>query len=85
MTMQQRRRDTSKNLTIASLGLFLLAWTCSANNNNLRSRNLIIGGSSARPNRFPYYVALKDINREIQCGGTLIAPDIVLTAAHCRK
>ena len=49
------------------------------------SRNLIIGGGTAEENRFPYYVALKDNNRDIQCGGTLIAPDIVLTAAHCRK
>lgn len=52
---------------------------------SLRGRNLIIGGGTASPDRFPYYVALKDFNKEIQCGGTLIAPDIVLTAAHCRK
>ncbi|KAG7371459.1 peptidase S1 and S6 chymotrypsin/Hap family protein [Nitzschia inconspicua] len=33
--------------------------------------------------RFPYFVTLRnDLDQHI-CGGTLIAPDIVLTAAHC--
>jgi len=79
------KHDNTSGIQMALLGLLLLAWPCSAAEGSLRSRNLIIGGSSARPNRFPYYVALKDYNREIQCGGTLIAPDIVLTAAHCRN
>jgi len=37
----------------------------------------IIGGDDISPGDFPYYV---DMNG---CGGSLIAPDIVLTAAHC--
>jgi len=49
-----------------------------------QQRNLIIGGYQAKEGRFPYYVALLDPNDELQCGGTLIAPDIVLTAAHCK-
>lgn len=76
----------------AWLGLLLLAASIGIseaakenNHKSLRSRNLIIGGGTAPDNRFPYYVALKDKNKEIQCGGTLIAPDIVLTAAHCRN
>lgn len=55
--------------------------------NNLRSssRNLVIGGHDATPNRYPYYVALQTAENKTECGGTLIAPDVVLTAAHCAK
>lgn len=86
MTIQQQSQQQQQRKTLAAcLGMLLLVGTCFAENPGLRSRNLIIGGTSARPNRFPYYVALKDANKEVQCGGTLIAPDIVLTAAHCRN
>jgi hypothetical protein len=45
------------------------------NGNGIDSR--IVGGSQSAPGEFPYYV---DLNG---CGGSLIAPDVVLTAAHC--
>jgi len=37
----------------------------------------IVGGSQSAPGEFPYYVDLGG------CGGSLIAPNVVLTAAHC--
>jgi len=37
----------------------------------------IINGTDAEPGDYPYYVGM------VYCGGTLIAPDIVLFAAHC--
>ncbi|KAL3930282.1 MAG: hypothetical protein SGBAC_011832 [Bacillariaceae sp.] len=39
--------------------------------------SLIVGGSTTAVNEFPYYVDLDG------CGGSLIAPGVVLTAAHC--
>lgn len=44
----------------------------------------IIGGSATIESRFPYYVALRRKGGTLLCGGTLIASDVVLTAAHCQ-
>lgn len=42
----------------------------------------IINGNDAGPFRYEYSVSLQDINFHY-CGGSLIAPNIVLSAAHC--
>mmetsp|Transcript_26973 Transcript_26973/g.30316 ORF Transcript_26973/g.30316 Transcript_26973/m.30316 type:complete len:627 (+) Transcript_26973:280-2160(+) len=39
--------------------------------------NRIVGGNPVKPGDYPYYVNLNG------CGGSLIAPTIVYTAAHC--
>jgi trypsin len=46
-------------------------------------RPRIIGGTQTIPGRFPYHVSFLNSFGGHTCGGTLIAPDIVLTAAHC--
>ena len=44
----------------------------------------IIGGSVAPTSRYPYAASLLETSTlSPVCGGTLIAPDVVLTAGHC--
>ncbi|KAL3768958.1 hypothetical protein ACHAWO_004068 [Cyclotella atomus] len=43
----------------------------------------IIGGAATNSARFPYAVSIQDQIGHF-CGGSLIAPDMVLTAAHCQ-
>ncbi|KAL7466479.1 hypothetical protein ACHAXS_006787 [Conticribra weissflogii] len=55
--------------------------TSSSSSSALKSTR-IIGGSETPSTRYPYAVALYD-SIGLFCGGSLIAPDVVLTAAHC--
>lgn len=46
----------------------------------------VVGGQEVIPNSWPWQVAiLTQKNKDHYCGGTLIAPTWVLTAAHCVK
>lgn len=55
-----------------------------------QSRNLVtrvVGGTKANPKRYPYYTMIKAYSEYRSegwfCGGSLIARDVVLTAADC--
>merc|ERR1712029_1138945 len=50
-----------------------------------RKEDRMVGGDPADPNSIPWQVALVEGERSksVQCGGTIIAPKFVLTAAHC--
>ncbi|MCB9685377.1 MAG: serine protease [Alphaproteobacteria bacterium] len=43
----------------------------------------IVGGAPAAPGDWPDVVALYTIGDSVGCTGILVAPDLVLTAAHC--
>ncbi|CBY10516.1 unnamed protein product [Oikopleura dioica] len=42
----------------------------------------IMGGKKVDPGNFPWQAALA-LNMEIFCGGTLVSPKTVISAAHC--
>ena len=48
-----------------------------------RPRSLVVGGSPTAPTRHPYAAALLAANHRPFCAGVLVAPDAVLSAAHC--
>ena len=49
----------------------------------MEQQGRIVGGHTASFQEYPYYVRLDDASGNGKCGGSLIAPDIVLSAAHC--
>lgn len=48
----------------------------------MEKENRIVGGYPASPGQFPHQVSLQ-LNGQHACGGSIISPYTILTAAHC--
>ncbi|MFL5844554.1 MAG: S1 family peptidase [Solirubrobacteraceae bacterium] len=78
----------SRALLAGLAGLLLLPATSGAVTSKGGRDVKILGGAVAAPGQFPWMASLMDSGAEravdgAYCGGTVIAPRVVLTAAHC--
>jgi trypsin len=79
--MDLSRRHTGL-LAALALGCALLAGTAPALGASQRAHSSVVGGVPADPAQWPYAAAIYR-KGHLHCGGSVIGPTRVLTAAHC--
>jgi secreted trypsin-like serine protease len=79
-----------KLLSTATLAATLLSYHVAADVSEVELqhqralRGRIVGGGDAPVNMYPWFAQATDSDGiPIGCGGTLVSPEFVLTAAHC--
>jgi secreted trypsin-like serine protease len=77
-----------RSLTAGLAGLLLLPAAAGAVTHRGGRDVKILGGAGAAPGQFPWMASLMDAAADraidgVYCGGTVIAPRVILTAAHC--
>ncbi|KAK7171546.1 hypothetical protein R3I93_003990 [Phoxinus phoxinus] len=60
----------------------VITLTCSADCGKSRSQDRIVGGQDALIENWPWQVSLQNSGQHT-CGGSLVSPNWVVTAAHC--
>ena len=70
------------NKLLALISLVAILAGCGADR-GIEDVGKIVGGEPAPRGQYPFFAALVDEDGEHICGGALIAPQWVLTAAHC--
>uniref|UniRef100_H2Y821 Peptidase S1 domain-containing protein n=1 Tax=Ciona savignyi TaxID=51511 RepID=H2Y821_CIOSA len=79
-TLTSRPLDTT--LTIRSLDTTLTSPECGKT--PVAPNHRIVGGNEAKPGSWPWHAALVDSSSSLPfCGGSIISPRAILTAAHC--
>jgi secreted trypsin-like serine protease len=82
-------------MKIIFLPLFLIIWkpcltwtfglNVADNEETASNSRFIFGGEVTQPHSKPYqvYLIMYKLNSKAICGGSLISPNYILTAAHC--
>lgn len=80
MLLRMRRSTLSSVVWLALLALVALVLMARREPFEDRVQAAVIGGTPANVDRYPWFCEVQGGN----CGGALIAPSVVLTAAHCQ-